>query len=58
MKNISRTIENLIADVSNVPLQQLFENIICNAGVLGYIMKNEEKMMKNGRRMKKNEEEE
>ena len=25
-------------------LQQFFENIICNAGVLGYIMKSEEKI--------------
>ena len=44
LKKLSGAIENLIADVSNVPLQQLFENIICNAGVLGYIIKNEEKI--------------
>ena len=44
LKSLSNTIENLIADVSNIPLQQLFENIICNAGVLGYIMKSDEKI--------------
>jgi DNA helicase-2/ATP-dependent DNA helicase PcrA len=44
LKNLSKTIEDLIADVSNLPLQQLFENIICNAGVLGYIMKSDEKI--------------
>ena len=27
-----------------VHLQQLFENIICNAGVLGYMMKSDEKI--------------
>ena len=44
LRNLSKTIETLIADVSNLPLQQLFENIICNAGVLGYIMKSDEKI--------------
>ena len=44
LKNLSKIIENLIADVSNIPLQQLFENIICNAGVLSYIMKSDEKI--------------
>ena len=44
LKNVSKAIENLIADVSNLPLQQLFENIIRNAGVLGYIMKSDEKI--------------
>jgi DNA helicase-2/ATP-dependent DNA helicase PcrA len=44
LKNLSKAIENLIADVSNLPLQQLFENIIRNAGVLGYIMKSDEKI--------------
>lgn len=33
--------EGLIADVANVPLQQLFENIITRAGILEYVMKNE-----------------
>ena len=37
-------IEQLIADVSNCTLQQLFENIICNGGVLGYMMKSDEKI--------------
>ena len=36
--------EQLIADVSNVTLQQLFENIISDAGVLAYIMKSDEKI--------------
>jgi DNA helicase-2/ATP-dependent DNA helicase PcrA len=44
LKNISIVMEQLIADVSNTTLQQLFENIIRNAGVLPYIMKSEEKM--------------
>ncbi|MEO6737907.1 MAG: ATP-dependent DNA helicase [Ginsengibacter sp.] len=44
LKSFSSTIENLIAEVSNVTLQQLFENIICNAGVLSYIMKSDEKI--------------
>ncbi len=44
LKDLSKTIETLIADVSNLPLQQLFENIICNAGVLGYIMKSDDKI--------------
>lgn len=45
LKNFSKVIESLIADVSNLPLQALFENIICNGGVLGYIMKSDEKIM-------------
>ncbi|MEP6949736.1 MAG: ATP-dependent helicase, partial [Ginsengibacter sp.] len=36
LKSFSKIIEQLIADVSNCTLQQLFENIIRNAGVLGY----------------------
>ena len=44
LKSLGKIIENLIADVSNLPLQQLFENIICNAGVLSYIMKSDEKI--------------
>ena len=44
MKNFSKMIENLIADVSNVTLQSLFEKVICNAGVLGYIMKHDQKI--------------
>ncbi len=44
LKRFSKMIEQLIADVSNCTLQQLFENIICNAGVLGYLMKSDEKI--------------
>ncbi len=44
LKSFSKTIENLIGEFSNITLQQLFENIICNAGVLGYIMKSDEKI--------------
>ena len=44
LKNFSAIIEQLIADVSNLTLQGLFENIIRNAGVLEYIMKNDEKI--------------
>ena len=44
LKSFSKIIEQLIADVSNVTLQQLFEKIIANAGVLSYIMKHEEKL--------------
>ncbi len=44
LKGFSKIIEKLIADVSNLTLQQLFENLICNAGVLGYIMKSDEKI--------------
>jgi DNA helicase II / ATP-dependent DNA helicase PcrA len=44
LKNVSKIIEQLIADVSNLTLQQLFANIIQHAGVLGYIMKSKEKI--------------
>ena len=44
LKKISTILETLIADVSNVTLQQLFENIIHKAGVLTYIMKSDEKI--------------
>ena len=44
LKRFGNMIEKLIADVSNTTLQQLFENIICNGGVLGYIMKSDEKI--------------
>ena len=44
LKKISAIIEKLIADVSNVTLQKLFEDIISNAGVLTYIMKSDEKI--------------
>src|SRR6202000_3397612 len=44
LKNISTVIEKLIADVSNVTLQQLFENIIREAGILTYIMSSADKI--------------
>jgi DNA helicase-2/ATP-dependent DNA helicase PcrA len=44
LKEISAILETLIADVSNVTLQQLFENIIQKAGILSYIMKSDEKI--------------
>ncbi len=44
LQNLSAIIEQLISDVSNVTLQQLFENIIQKAGVLTYIMKADEKI--------------
>ncbi|MBC7867655.1 MAG: ATP-dependent helicase, partial [Gloeobacteraceae cyanobacterium ES-bin-316] len=45
LKNFSTAIEQLIADVSNVTLQQLFEKIIHKAGVLTYIMQNIDKVV-------------
>jgi len=44
LKNFSKMLEQLISDVSNVPLQILFEKIITDGGVLSYIMKNKEKI--------------
>ena len=44
LKNISRIIEELIGDVPNVTLQQLFENIIQKAAVLPYIMQHPKKI--------------
>ncbi len=44
LKKVSGIIEALIADVSNVSLQQLVDNIIRNAGVLPYIMQSDEKI--------------
>ena len=45
LKNFSAVIEQLIADVSNVTLQQLFENIIHKAGILSYVMQSEDKLV-------------
>jgi ATP-dependent DNA helicase UvrD/PcrA len=45
LKNISFVLEKLIADASNVTLQQLFGNIIQEAGILPYIMQSDEKIM-------------
>jgi DNA helicase-2/ATP-dependent DNA helicase PcrA len=44
LKKLSVITEQLIADVSNTTLQQLFSNIIQYAGVLPYIMKEKEKI--------------
>jgi len=43
LKNASAIIENLIATVSNTTLQQLFESIIRNAGILNHIMQSPDK---------------
>jgi len=45
LKNISSILEKLIADASNITLQQLFGNIIQDAGILPYIMQSDEKIM-------------
>src|SRR5690606_8438070 len=37
--NFSTMIEGLIADVPNLTLQQLFEKLMRDAGILSYIMK-------------------
>ena len=44
LKNISATLEKLIANVYNITLQQLFEAVITSAGILSYIMKSDEKI--------------
>lgn len=44
LKNVSAIVEQLIADVPNVTLQQLMDNIIRNAGVLQYIMSSTQKI--------------
>lgn len=44
LKNVSSIIEQLIADVPNVTLQQLLENIIQKAAVLPYIMQHPKKI--------------
>ncbi len=44
LKSFSRMMEQLIKDVSNVTLQQLFEKIISDAGVLSYVMQSDEKL--------------
>lgn len=43
LKKASGIVEKLIADVSNVTLQHLFENIIREAGVLTHIMQSSDK---------------
>ncbi len=44
LKTVSGIIETLIADVANVSLQQLLDNIIRNAGVLPYMMQHPQKL--------------
>ena len=44
LKNVSSIIEKLIAAVPNVTLQQLFEQVIQDAGVLSYIMQHPKKI--------------
>ncbi|MEO6537174.1 MAG: ATP-dependent DNA helicase, partial [Ferruginibacter sp.] len=44
MKKLSNVMEQLIADVSNNTLQQLFEKVIREAGILSYIMKSPDKI--------------
>ncbi len=44
LKKFSAVIEKLIADVANVPLQQLTDHIIRNAGVLPYLMQSADKI--------------
>ncbi len=43
LKKASAIIEKLIADVPNITLQQLFENIIQEAGILSFIMQSNDK---------------
>jgi DNA helicase-2/ATP-dependent DNA helicase PcrA len=45
LKKISPVLEQLIADVSNVTLQTLFENIIQGAGVIQYILNSDNKIV-------------
>ncbi len=44
LKKISGVIENLIRDVSNTTLHELFQHIITNSGVLTYLINSNEKM--------------
>ncbi len=44
LKKVSAIIEQLIADVSNITLQQLFANIIQHAGVLPHMMQSGDKI--------------
>ncbi len=43
LKNASQILEKLLGDVPNVTLQQLFENIIREAGILSHIMQSPDK---------------
>ena len=44
LKKVSALLEKLIADVANITLQALFENIIQYAGILPYIMQSDDKI--------------
>ena len=44
MKNASRALEKLIGDASNVTLQTLFEHIIRDTGILGFVLQSPEKI--------------
>ncbi|WP_346237660.1 ATP-dependent helicase [Niabella insulamsoli] len=44
LKNCSHLLEQLIGDVNNVTIQQLIDHIIQTAGVLTYIMNNDQKI--------------
>jgi DNA helicase-2/ATP-dependent DNA helicase PcrA len=44
LKSASNILEKLIAEVSNVTLQTLFEKLIRDAGILSYVMKSGEKL--------------
>lgn len=44
LRNFSFMMEKLIGDVPNITLQELFEHIIQHAGVLNYIMQNDDKI--------------
>jgi DNA helicase-2/ATP-dependent DNA helicase PcrA len=44
LKNFSFMMEKLIADVPNITLQELFEHIIQQAGVLSHIMRSDDKI--------------
>ncbi len=45
LKSIAAVLEQLVADVSNVSLQQLLDNIIKQAGVLRYIMQADDRIL-------------
>ena len=44
LKNCSHIFEQLIGNTSNITLQQLFSRIVSQAGVLSYIIKNDDKI--------------
>ena len=44
LKNCSHIFEQLIGNTSNITLQQLFSRVVSQAGVLSYIIKNDDKI--------------